>query len=125
MIEAVKQYIALTEQKRALAADLRNVQEQLDSLEPTILDEMTQQGVSRISADGHTAYMRCQTWARPIPGHTIDAVHALEALGLTNCIATNAQSLSALFREKGDDLPEEFRNMFELTDRVSLNIRKE
>lgn len=61
---AIAEFIDLTSRKRSLSAQLKGIQEQLDMLEPGIIEAMQADGVQSVKVDGMLAYLSTRTWAK-------------------------------------------------------------
>lgn len=133
--QRARRFIELTSRKRAIDAEKREIQKELDDLETEILDEFADEGIDRISVDGYTIGLRRDIWARPAKdpdtGETLRdaAVNALRAAGLDDYVKEdfNVQSLSAYVRElvdNGDPIPDELRDALHVTEGYKVSVTK-
>jgi len=125
-ISLARRFVDLTQGKKALAAKLKEANKQLSELEQQLFGEMEEQGVQRISCDGHTLYLQRKLYARAKPDQKQAAILALQEMGLVHCVGVQSQGVSALFREEdGKNLPPDFVELFEVDERFSVNVRKD
>jgi hypothetical protein len=134
------QVIELTELKRTLDQELKNVKEALKVPAEKLLTEFADEGVSskRHADSGKLAYINRQIWARAVADKEL-ACDQLRKAGLGDYVAEsfNTHSLSAYFREQikaaeaegnavtdlGDFLPDELRGSIELTEDHVIGVR--
>jgi hypothetical protein len=85
--ETFVQFIGLTRTKRALTAQLKAVEEQLDRMEPQLRDYMGSEGFETVTVDNYTIYLRAALWGRPKEGVSTGAVcQALKLSGLEDFV---------------------------------------
>lgn len=124
---STRDYVALTREKRELDAASRRLGEQLAEMERQMLEAWVEDGRSSESVDGYTAYLTSRTWARPKGDDRQGVVRALEALGMTEMVTYNTQTLSAWFAEQakaGEEVPPTLAEAVSLTTDWSINVRK-
>lgn len=103
-----RQYVQYVHEKQRLEASLKLVKEQMDELEPRVLDHMANNGVQRMTVDGITLHIRRELWARATSPEAPDVLRAHD-LGFMARETVNAQTLSAWVREQdanGTPIPE-------------------
>ncbi len=110
-LPGLREFIALTSRKRELEADLRQVQDRLNELEPQLVEMFGEEGLQRTSIDGWTAFLQEDIWASPAEGDIARLCAALKEAGLGDMVAetVNRQTLSAWVRERlrdGEPLPD-------------------
>jgi hypothetical protein len=135
------QVIELTELKRTLDQELKNVKAEIGPREEALLGEFADLGVTsmRHEQTGKLAYVRRQIWARPAVEDRAEACDALRQAGLGDYVAEsfNVQSLSAYFREQVKEregngeavtsldelLQDGLRGVIELTEDHQIGVR--
>lgn len=137
-IDKVTTFIALSERKAMLAAELDEVRRALDELEPILIEQFADDGIRHINLNGHTVYVQAQLWASPVDGDYERACDALEQSGLSEFVGRrfNSQTLSAWVREhvrdeRGDypeqideHLPIAFLGSIKAEKKWSVRVRK-
>jgi len=131
--QLLDRYVAATAHKHDLENDLRKVQDELNLMEPILLEEFLADGTQSVkNSAGATTYLFRQLWAGVEEGSDYDrACAALRAAGLDDLIQVrfNSQSLSAYCRELEKDdqgqpvLPASFAGSIKCTERVSVRVR--
>lgn len=121
--------------RRELEAELKVVEQEQDTLQPTILEQFVNSGVSKVTLNGLTLYIHSQLWAGVDrqDGETDESAYAracekLKEMGLDDYVQTrfNSQSLSAYFRELvklGASL-EGFEGAIKVAEKTKIAARK-
>ena len=115
--------------KRCIEADLRIVQDKINTLVPIVLDSMLTDGIQHIRmANGITLHIHKQLWARAKDGDMAAAAAALKEIGLGEFVkeSFNVQTLSAYVRERereNEPLPEEFIAHIDVQEEVTVRGR--
>ena len=109
-LPGLREFVSLTGRKRDLEAELRQVQDRLNELEPGLVDMLVEEGIQRTTVDGYTAYLQEDVWASPLDGNIAGLCAALKVAGFGDMVAetVNRQTLSAWVRERrkdGEPLP--------------------
>jgi len=122
----VERYAELKDAKRVLENEIAKLQEEINTLEPQLLDTFAEQGVNSIKTQsGFSVSLRRQVWARVLDRDRVRDV--LESQGLGWLLTPNSSQLSAWLREQekdGRSLPNEFSGVVEPFERFSLSVRK-
>jgi len=133
--DTLRQYIRLTTERRALKDKDDELKTLIAAVEEQLLSQFQQDGVQRMTCDGHTVHLRRELWASA-GGDTPGLVAALKAAGLGDlCTETvQAQRLSAWVREFDpqkclapeaivNQLPEEVRPAITVSEVFKLGVR--
>jgi hypothetical protein len=84
----VKEYVCLETRKRALDAELKQVDQDLKALERIVVDEMINAGFQKVEADGRTLKLVPDVLPSPVEGR-LAVVDALREAGLDQFIPQN------------------------------------
>ena len=126
--DLLAEYIRLTGEKRGLDDKLASVKRGLEVIEAVLLEQFATDGLQSVkAADGTTAYLHSQLWARPLVEWPV-AVAALRTAGLADLVEErcNLNTLSAWCREReksGMPMPSEFAGVIETTETTRLRVR--
>lgn len=131
-LREITRYAQLKDAKRVLEQQIEKIKEELNGLEPRLLDHFAEQGINSLKLDaGFTVYLRGQWWARPKDGNYEAACQALRDAGLEGMIHEqfSVQTLSAWVREiKKEDpaakLPPSFDEAIVATQQFNVLVRK-
>lgn len=127
-IDQLRRFVALTEKKKAIDAELKDLKDQIGELEPDVLEYMQDNGIQSAKVDGYTVYLRRDI--RASFRGTPEAFAAVEANGLQDALTTtiNAQRAASIVREflKNDDeaAPAWLGDAFGIVDQFRAGIRK-
>jgi hypothetical protein len=102
----IKEYVALSERKKVLAAEGKAVAHQMTLLENQVIDEIHNAGLTAVSADGRTIELQEDVYVTARGSHE-QVVAALRGAGLEQYIAPesyNEKSIAKYVREIWDDL---------------------
>lgn len=122
-------FVYFTGRKRELEAELRQVQDRLNELEPGLVDMFSEEGIQRTTVDGYTAYLQEEVWASPLNGDIAALCAALKEAGFGDMVAetVNRQTLSAWVREHrkdGEPLPPAVEPVISVTAGYRLRAKK-
>ena len=143
------EYVGLALRKKELKTELSHVDSRMSELEDVILGHFEESSIAKLTMTGVTLYVHRQLWAHARDGDKQRAVRALQVAGMDEFVTFNTQSVSALFREAAnvegaereirtvatpgdteppktalDILPQDVRDVFEITERVGIRTRK-
>jgi len=135
MIENIKKFTQLTEEKKALKQKLRDIQVELDALENQIEEHFVESGVSSMKVGGRTVYLRKQLFVSPnaMEGESPEdakrrACRALQTSGLGWLVSEgyNSNTLRAVIREMqedGHEFPLTLTDALKITERYRVGVR--
>ena len=119
-IDNVKMFAALTDEKRKHEAEVRHINEQLADLEAVIVNDYLLEGVTTMSVEDHTVYLRETIYiSQQLPGHEI--AEALKERGLAYLVSVNHQAVRSAIKEVGMD---KFDDLFNITVAQKLSVRR-
>lgn len=127
--QKLEQFIQLNEQKKQLEAELEKVKDTIAELQTILLDQFGDNGMSKISLNGSTVFLKRQLWASAKDGDYKRACQALIDSGLDHLVNTrfDTNSLSSFVREQdelGIELPTLLKDTIKVTEKFSLQVRK-
>lgn len=127
--DALREYVELTDRKRTIEAERRDINDRLDKLEEKLLSQFEEQGMQNIKIGGASVYLHRQLWAKPKDGDKPKAVEALKRAGLDEMVKEtfNVHTVSAYFREaeaNEQPTPPELDDAFDLNETYSLRVRR-
>lgn len=109
-LEEAKRFVQLSGKKADLKFKLGVVEKELEEMQEGLSNRFAEGGVSKITVDGATLYVKKDTFASlKVPdGSTpdkvrLDVVHLLESMGHERMITYNHQSMKALVKELQDE----------------------
>lgn len=121
-------WVTLVGEKRALEAELRPVQDQLNKLEVELLDDFAEAGIQSVNAHGMTVYLNREFSAKLKEGvNKQDAIAAFERAGLHDCFNLAWQTMKGIVREyqeRDEPLPAEVAAVVDVADYYRLRSRK-
>lgn len=130
----LREFVRLTNQKRELEADLRDVKARLGELEPQILDHFQQDGIQRVTVDGYTLYLSRSLYAGPKDGDKDRMIQSLQGLDESWSFlvskTVNRNQLSARVRECEQNaegqpvLPDALKDAVEVFEQFTIGARK-
>lgn len=133
-IDRVREFIKLKSRKKALALELRMIESDIERLEPQILEEFIDQGVSGMTVDGKPVFLKSQIRASPVRFGDEDAdaayqrtCEALKNAGWGELVSPrfNSNTLSSYVRElfnEGGSLPEGLKAVLKITEKHSVGV---
>lgn len=133
--EIMKNYIRLRGDKKDTAAMAREIQDQINDLEVSILKNFEETGKSKVSMNGETVYLKTELYAgfaKDSDGNPVTPEKAMQALrdaGLEEFCPEkiNTASLTAFFKELKEDkkgLPEGLQGVFVINEVFKISSRK-
>lgn len=120
-------YLDLHARKRALEAEMKEVNAEMEALQASVLERWMDEGVTSVKVNGSTLYVRRSVYATVIDGDYARATRALKEAGLEYLLRANTTSLSAWVREReenGEPLPPSFEGAIGRFERYQLGTRK-
>lgn len=111
----ISDYIALTESKRKLAEQQRDIQKKLDDIEPLILADFQGHGRQSENRNGYCLYLSRDISVKSATGETSDIVDKLRRARLGELIGLNWPKVKAWVKEKMHD---------EATDSWEVDLNK-
>lgn len=129
VVDQARRYAALVARKRELEAELRAIQDQLNEMEPALVEGFVEAGVQHLRVDGQTIYLQQEIWASPTDGDYDALCDALVRAGLGDMVVRRVhhQTLTAWVRElrKADEeIPEEVRPYLKVSETYRIRVRK-
>lgn len=126
---AVGRLVELTNKKRALEAEAKEVSREIAEIEEALLEEFGNAGVSSIKTDTATVSMRRELWATCKGGDYERACAALKAAGLDEFVQPrfNSSTLSAYFRELDREhipIPAALEGAIDVAETFKLRVTK-
>lgn len=123
---ALRSFADLTKRKRALEAEVREINRQIETVKEAALEELAESGLTSAPFDDMTVYASHEIRAKVTDREA--ACAALREAGFGDLVQTtvNLNTLSALLREmhrEGDPLPEEFAGVIEKVEYYDLRAR--
>lgn len=95
-MEKIHRFNELWRSKQSLSEEIKQIEASLDEIESEIVDEMSEAGVDKVSADGRTIYLKRSFFAK---AGGEDPVRSLEDAGMRQCLSVGHQKLRALVSE--------------------------
>ena len=132
-------FVRLTKVKRELDDQLKAVKAELDDIEATIIKEMEETGVTKITVDGMTVYIKRELFPKILvetPSGDKDTGRLIETLinaGLDELVRQVVvhQSFAAYIRALPRDplsdmpmLPPDFEGVVDVSEKFSIQARK-
>lgn len=134
MQDKIKEFIRFLKEKKDLAKQVKENQEEINWREPEIRNHFADQGISKLTQDGLTLFIKAQIFAEKcsfedMPVSNEDCIEALKLAGLDNYCEekVKTQSLSAYFKElneEGLQLPKELEGKFQMREVFKISSRK-
>lgn len=121
--EFVKKRIEIQDHEEAIA----RLKGECAEIEDDAMKWFESNGIQNINMMGRTAYINRQTYAAKTDTFDLErAMLRLEECGFEDCARKNIvwQSLSARFREIGDEVPEELSQDFRVSEKFNIKLRK-
>jgi hypothetical protein len=130
-VALTRQFLAMTERKKQLEAELEAVKKSTASLERQLVAEFERQGVNSIHMDGHCIYLHRKLVARAKDGNRERVIAALIGAGLSDYVNTapafNTASVEAYVREQldnGEELPADLKEALLVEELWFARVRK-
>lgn len=96
----IERYIALTQRKRELEADLRRTKEDLQPVESWLANDFMSRGVQSIKQNGYTVYLKRDLSVKSKGGDTAAVVDKLRRARLGELIGINWPRIRAWVKER-------------------------
>lgn len=127
--ELVGEYIAAYRAKKDLERKTKPYTEELNRLEPIILEQMAEEGVDSIKMMGSNVHIKERVWAKIVAVNREEAVQAVKDAGFLDLVKEdfNLNQLSSFVSEyyrEGKELPLEFAGKIEANPTYSLGVTK-
>jgi hypothetical protein len=125
----LKRFVELSKRKNQLEAELKAVKADIEAVKDPLMQQFSQDGMTKATVDGMTVYISSQLWASAKDGDAAGACAVLKKIGLADYVKENfnTQSLSAYVREvakNGEDYPEGFLGVIEIIEKFDLRAVK-
>jgi len=123
--DILKKYINLNEQKKNLNAELRTIQDELNSLEPLIIDHLIENDTDRVTINGKNISYKTQIWMKKETWDDRLIKDTLRKLDMEEYISLNSQRLSSWIREKiqsGEGIPKELNGILSYHEKTSVSV---
>ena len=123
----------LIARKRAVENELRSIKDEINELEPSLIQELIEDQVDRlpikVGDDRVTLYIHRQLWVRPKDGDKDAVIQTLKRCGLSDFVSEgyNTNSLSAYVRERignGQPLQPTLAEVVRVDESVSIRGRR-
>lgn len=133
-MDTLREFVALTERKRALDEQLKDAKRRLASLEDDIAEFFTEEAVQNMQIGGYTVYLQRKLWAGPVDGARDKMVAALkqadESWSFLVDETVHPGRLSSRVRECEQDvdgqpiLPDELKGAIRVVEQFRIGARK-
>lgn len=127
LVEVLDRWSELKAQRAKLNEQLAEVADQMDRLEPQIIDLMAEDGINSISRNGQTVYLAREFFARLREGcDKSRAIEAMHAAGFDHCLMLSHNTLRALAREydeRGETPPAALSEFVDWGNQYRLRMR--
>ena len=130
----IKNFIKLLKEKKEIAKEVKNNQEQIDWLEPEIRNYFGDHSIEKISQDGLTIFIKRQIFAEKCKVDDVSVTNeeCIEALKQAHLDMyceekIKSQSLNSFFKElveQGLPIPEALRGKFQSREVFRMGSRK-
>lgn len=127
-IDTLKALKLLIEKKRRLQAELREVQEEIDEMQPRALQILADEGIQNLRLDGMLLYIGRDVRPKIKEGwERHEVVEALKRAGMDDFLKEdfNLRTLSAYFKEATDTNDDfVFPDGLEMTEHFEIRLRR-
>lgn len=124
----VKRYIELTNNKKKLNAQVKEIQKELDEHETKILDRWSNDQTSKQTIGGFTVHLRGTTQVKTGEGFNGgDVASALRAAKLSDLVTANWRSLASWVKERKElkkKIPAGVSKVIAINEVIKLGVRK-
>ena len=134
MQSKITNFIKLLKEKKELAKDVKNNQEQIDFIEPEIRNHFADNAIEKITQNGLTIFVKRQIFAQKcevndIPVSNEECIEALRQadLGMYFEEKIKSQALNSFFKElveEGTQIPLKLRGIFKAREVFRMGSRK-
>lgn len=126
--DRVKKFLELENKQKDLEKLLAEVKKEQAVLESEILAEFEDESCSSVKVNGSTVHLHRSLFASVKDGDHDRAIKALHSLGFRDLVHTsfNLNQVSAVVREadrEGKELPEDFKEAFNVFEKFSVRVR--
>ena len=123
LADHLETFVALENRKRELEAQVKEIKEEQAQISEVLIDAMLDADIQSFKVSGKTVYLHSQIWAKVEDKDK--AMALLQETGYGDLVKPtyNSNQLSALVRELGEDLPEEWEGVIEANPVVSVRMR--
>lgn len=121
---------AAKDRKKELDAQVKDVNEEIESLDLALADAMAETELDRFSRNGSTFYLNTRLFASPAAGRKDDLMQTLKDQGYGSIVVetVNANTLASFVKEQmaanEDVLPEWLSDVVSTFEKVSVGVRK-
>jgi len=125
----LKEFIKLSKEKKDLKCRLNRIDEELEKLEESLLEDFQNIGLSKITLDNSTVYIKKRLFVSPKDGNREAVLEALRESELTEFIQENfnTNTLTAYVREQfesGFKLSQSLEESLKVSEKFTLNVIK-
>jgi hypothetical protein len=125
-LDPFKEFFDLDTRKKELETELKQINEKMQTIEPTLIELLEANDMSKISIGDKMCYINPRRFA--MISSQSEAVKILKEAGYNDFISEsyNTNSISKLCRDLVDehgDLPEEFGEIIKLGEVAKLNVK--
>ena len=126
-ISEYNHYIQLSEKRKDLKEQISHIEKEISALETTLIDELLNNNMSKISIGDNTAYIRQQIWAQI--NNKEDAINTLVKEGYGDYVkpSYNSNQVSKLLREleeRGEPVPSSFKGVIDSVIQTKLIVKR-
>lgn len=122
----VRRYVALHVAKQEADAAARKIGADKAALEEILAERYGLEGVQNVKLDGHCVSRKKETFVSLVPESKEAAIKMLEAMGFSELVTVNHNSLRARVKEwiESESMPEAFAPMVKVTESYGIAVRK-
>lgn len=128
MLHLAAQVLEVRERAEELDKQLKETNKLKEELEQQLIEMMMLDDVDKFVYAGKTFFPSVRLWASLKAETKEEAIEWLKSSGFADLVKeqVNTQSLSSLVKElkENDEMPEEFEQFLNVTEKISLNVRK-
>lgn len=121
---------AAKERKKELEAQVKAVSAEIEEIDRTLSDAMTEQELDKFTRNGSTFYLNSRLFASPASGRKDELFAALKENGYGTLVTetVNANTLASFCKEQiaanEDELPAWLSNVVTTFEKVTVGVRK-
>ena len=122
----LKHYASLTVKKRAIQAQLKELQDEIDKLEAQVVTELQEAGAQSLKLDNYTVYLRHDVYPSYPEGKEKAVALLKRSRNYRSLVqeTVNHQTLCSLLRELGPSRPANWTGILEVDDVYRVGVRK-
>lgn len=130
VLELADKLKELKDQKRALEDHVKEIKQEMDSVEAQLIETMVSEEMQNFNRGGTLFYMQVKPYASPIANKKPVLFQTLKDEGYGDLVyeTVNSNSLSAFVREQmeenEDQLPEWLNGLVNVFEKTSIRMRK-